>query len=101
MNGKQYQFQTEDEIFTHDFLQYLGLLATASQHIEGDKTWENNDKICKKIQGVVHGNTDAQCIIALSKTLFKSVKNNVKVQNVMDQMFDVLEKTIDYGGKVK
>ena len=101
MNGKQYQFQTEDEIFTHDFLEYLGLLATASKYVERDRTWESNEKICKKIQVAVHGNNDAQCIMALSKTSFKSVKNNVKVQNAMDQMFDVLEKTIDYEDEMK
>ena len=81
------QIQTENEIFTHDFLEYLGLLATAGQHVEGDRIWENNEKICKKIQDVIHGNTDVQCILALSKTLVKSVKNNIEVQNLMDQMF--------------
>jgi len=48
MNGKQYTLQTEDEIFTHNSLNYLGLITTASQYVEVDRTWENNENTQKK-----------------------------------------------------
>ena len=101
IEGKQYQFQTLEEIFTHEFREYLGVLIYATEYVEKDTAGQNNEKICKMIQGAMGKNTDAQCILALSKTLVKSVKKNTESLEVMEQIFDVVSKGISDIDKVK
>jgi len=101
IEDKQYQFQTLEEIFTHEFREYLGLLVTATEHVEGDAAGQNNKRICKMIQGAMEKNTDAQCILALSKTLVKSVKKNIEFLKVMDKIGEFQMKGISDVDKVK
>ena len=101
IEDKQYQFQTLEEIFTHEFREYLGILIYATEYVEKDTAGQDNKRICKMIQGAIEKNTEAQCILALSKTLVKSVKKNNEFLKVMDQIGEFQMEGISDVDKVK